>query len=1547
VHVFVASVLVGVLVPVLRSADPMSLSSPGGESAAVSVAPDESSARALARRLNRPVEVSMLGTETSRVLTKPDGTLLMEQHTTPFRLRRGTGWSAVDTTLERRADGSIGTLATPADLTVSSGGLSPGPFVTLSYRGRELSLGWPGALPRPALAGNTATYPEVLPDVDLVVRAGVDSFSEVLVVKTRAAAANPALSRIRLLLRATGLSVRAGPDGGLVAVDASGQTVFGAAAPSMWDATLGDGPPHTAPMRMELGDGELVIVPDRRLLDDPDIRYPVYIDPTVGLGVRQWGNVTANAPNQGIAADPFRGEGAKAGLGQDANGSYLYRSVFAFWLGPLHGKHILRATFAANLYHSWSCSDTPVELWLTSGINDGSSWNNTTWMRGLDTRSGHAHSGCAGPARMEFGNGLAGAVQQGADARWPDITLGLRASNESDVFQWKRFYADASLSVEYNSRPDTPDQLDTGGKPCATGANRPFVATTTPSLNARMNDADTDQMQNAGFSWAPLGAGLSNTFWQNNLPPGTRAQAPIPAGKLVDGGTYYWQVVGNDNVDTSPSTGSCEFTVDVTPPLPAKAISSTDYPADGSFHGGVGRLGRFTVAPPDLRPDDVVGYLIGLNQCNQPTCARSVPADASHGASFDLTPDLDGRNVMYVWTKDRADNLGDPVHPLIHTFLVRSGTGPAAYWRMNDGNSATLNDSAGHGNTATSFGTTWLTPTGLVDNGTGFITDAVSGYAATAGPVQTRDQNTGNLVSMRTDGSFTVSAWLNAAIAGGNFPTPTAVSADGNRNSAYLLGYSWNAGNPRWRFDITQSDVDNGAVVSVLGTSPVQENVWTYVVGSYDAATKTMRLYVNGALEGSATIAGTFNATGPLAIGRARRQGAPGQYWWGEIDETRVYDRVLTATEVGALARPLPPALTVPARVVSGRTFQAYIFDAGDPNITSYRYSVNDTSLSSTATPDSPGGDIAVPIAAGPIDTYTLYVAAVDARGRVSDLQSMDFDTVAAPTLSGVITSAQSGQPIAGAPVTLSQSGVARTTTSASDGSYRFDTVDLGPSRVSSWSGSRCTMSGSSAVGFSGGPVTTNVAMSPFGDGFGYSCLTTGTPFVPADATVLPLTGNLAQLPVTLPFPVPYYGLNYTKIWVDTDGYLSFVDPGPSAASGSIPNATKPNGVVAPFWTFMTIDSQSGVRTATLGTAPNRAFVVEWRNVGLFGLANERMSFEAILGENGDITFNYSGLDDNSKRGGSATVGVENTDGTVGMGYLRNEPLLANNTAIVFKYPGGQRNDPLWSLTGKVTDATTGAAMAGTPVVLTPSAATTTTASDGSYSFTNLPTGRYTVSVAIGGRCGRFASSTLDLSAPSIRNLTVSSRKDGYYSCAEGSAAFQPADATILGLGGDTGVVPVSMPFPVTFYGKQYGTGWVDINGHLTLVQDLEGSSPYGDIPSTEPPNAVVAPFWTDLLLDAQSSVRTAVIGTAPSRQFVVEWRNVILLGQRSQPRLGFEVVFAENGDITFNYTGVDSPDEQGTSAVVGLENETGLAGFSWSSREPAVGTNHTITFHH
>jgi hypothetical protein len=69
------------------------------------------------------------------------------------------------------------------------------------------------------------------------------------------------------------------------------------------------------------------------------------------------------------------------------------------------------------------------------------------------------------------------------------------------------------------------------------------------------------------------------------------------------------------------------------------------------------------------------------------------------------------------------------------------------------------------------------------------------------------------------------------------------------------------------------------------------------VTATFDGA--TARLYVDTALVGSDTFAAPTITNLPLYIGRYFA--APAFGWNGAIDEVRLYNRALTAAEVGAI----------------------------------------------------------------------------------------------------------------------------------------------------------------------------------------------------------------------------------------------------------------------------------------------------------------------------------------------------------------------------------------------------------------------------------------------------------------------------------------------------------------------------------------------------------------------------------------------------------------------------------------------------------------------
>ena len=86
------------------------------------------------------------------------------------------------------------------------------------------------------------------------------------------------------------------------------------------------------------------------------------------------------------------------------------------------------------------------------------------------------------------------------------------------------------------------------------------------------------------------------------------------------------------------------------------------------------------------------------------------------------------------------------------------------------------------------------------------------------------------------------------------------------------------------------------------GATAMQTNTWYHVAGVYNAATRTVDVYLNGQLD-NASLDGTITASqqdSPLNVAIGRRPGSSGFEFNGRIDDVRIYDRALTAAEIQA-----------------------------------------------------------------------------------------------------------------------------------------------------------------------------------------------------------------------------------------------------------------------------------------------------------------------------------------------------------------------------------------------------------------------------------------------------------------------------------------------------------------------------------------------------------------------------------------------------------------------------------------------------------------------
>lgn len=837
---------------------------PGGTGAD----PAETSALALARRDGKRVEVESLRTETRQVFAKPDGTFTLEQYARPVRVRKADAWVPVDTTLRLRPDGAVEPVAAAAGLRFSGGG--PGPLARLSRGAKALELGWQGTLPKPTLNGDTATYAEVMPGVDLQVTADVDGFSHILVVKSREAAAS--LTDLTYPLATSDLSLKADKAGNLEALDGGGGTVFIAPTPTMWDSegitspqALKEGrspEARQATMGVELAGRRLKLKPDRKMLADPKTRFPVYLDPYFSAARGSWTAVWSNWPSSNYLNSS---DVARVGHVE----SQKNRSFFQMSSGTtIHGKQIIKATLRTYETWSYSCSARKVEAWGTGAISKSTTWNNQpSWTRLLSTvnvAKGWGSSCLPGGVEFDVTSWAADAAAK----KWNSMTIGLRATSETDVYAWKKFKNNPTVVIEYNSIPSDPVAADAWSDPggaCTSGDGRPVIPTATPKLWAKLKDADNSVK--GRFEWYNAAGTKTGEYVTATGSSGGAYYATIPTSLYADGALIRWRVRAEDGKATSAWSPWCEATVDATAPGREPVVTSPEY-AETGWNDGVGLAGTFRFEPNGV--PDVAAYVYGLDT----TPKTEVAPGADGTATIALTPRHDGPNVLSVRSKDRAGQSG-PIRTYV--FNVNSGRAPSGHWALDEGQGTVAADAA-DAHPATLNGATWTA------GKTGSGLRLASAYAQTSSPV------------IDTSRNFTVTAWARLTA---NTATATVLTQEGARTGGFALQYS--KPDDRWALARAGTDADGAATVRALSAAAPRLNEWTHLTGVYDAAAGQISLYVNGKLESTVAWTKPWNATGPLTIGRGKVNGAAAEFWPGDVDEVRVYGRAMFADEVADL----------------------------------------------------------------------------------------------------------------------------------------------------------------------------------------------------------------------------------------------------------------------------------------------------------------------------------------------------------------------------------------------------------------------------------------------------------------------------------------------------------------------------------------------------------------------------------------------------------------------------------------------------------------------
>lgn len=870
--------------------------------ASAAVVPSVSQPQALspaqqAAATGEPVVVDELTTPTEQTSAMPDGTMQYEVSTVPVRVERDGEWIPVDTDLVRRGEWL------EPDASAAPVRFSPGGTTVLSQvrteSGEWVSEIWPdGPVPTPRIDGDTATYPEIKPGVDLKLVATKTGVASIYVVKSAEAAKSSDLEALRTVVRGAELSRN---ETGTVSASASDGSDLLAAQPLWWDSSNGgtyrepggEAPPKPVSHDV-VGDGVAMDVgasveTQEKKAPAKPIQYPIFVDPDWSTGIAGSWYTDAAFPNTS-----YLSAGASDVLRVGAYEEYVSNMFFQFPIGALGGKRVLGARLNTMQLSVDACGAGAISSHLVSPMPAGFTWNQEQeWRQNGQMWWSGAMQFWYGPdcgaAPMPVGWDVTYAVSAVA-GRDSQVEIGFTYES----MQSRRHYdRGATLIVTYNTPPNTPTDpvFLSPAKLCGTAAAPTQIAATDVTVAVNQTDPDPE---NVDVNFYLMRANDLDHLFQRRTPGlGAQGQKVVTFNGLTDGETYAWEARGSDWRDDSPGLSPwCYFTVDVTKPaLPTITSSAT------SFTVGAGMS-------VSLAGDaDVAGYTYWVTPTQLVSPAPSVPADGTVSTSASTLPDCNGRvtanvrwacgsgatpvaitvaptdslSTLWVSAYDKAGNQSEARGLPLYTAI---GT-PAASANVDAGHAWQVTSLLSPLPSVVPDSNPWIgtsdinlhLPSGASVTSTDAVVPPLPGPVMKTGPLPSAgDEIVAPTAPVNAANSFTWSMWVKATLVPSGKDQIVAVQSRGSgRGEVKLLATQGG----QYSFCITGSSApdDNGRPVSscVTGGS-LAVNSWQMITGIWDTQNQQLRLLIGNsitpvAVAGHVLGSGDWSASGPLIFG--------------------------------------------------------------------------------------------------------------------------------------------------------------------------------------------------------------------------------------------------------------------------------------------------------------------------------------------------------------------------------------------------------------------------------------------------------------------------------------------------------------------------------------------------------------------------------------------------------------------------------------------------------------------------------------------------------
>jgi YD repeat-containing protein len=428
----------------------------------------------------------------------------------------------------------------------------------------------------------------------------------------------------------------------------------------------------------------------------------------------------------------------------------------------------------------------------------------------------------------------------------------------------------STVSGTTQSAPDTtPPTAPTALGATVVSSSQVNLSWTASTDNVGVTGYRVERCQGASCtSFAQIGTPTTTSYSDTGLTASTsysyRVRATDAAGNLS---TY-----------SSTVSGTTQAVVDTTPPTAPSGLSAT---ATSSSQISL----TWTASTDNV---GVTGYLV--ERCQGASCTGFAQIATPAATSYSDSSLTASTSYSYrVRATDAAGNLSSYSGTASATTQAAS-SGLEAYWKFDENTGTTTADSSGNGNTGTIVSATWTT--GEINSALSF--NGTSAYVGASG--------SGSLADLYTTG-MTVSAWIKPT---GTSNAGRIVDKDNNGNGGWLFAMN---GSNTVKFASDQFATTQPTRTS---TTTITLNTWQLVTATWDGSTNgaNIHVYINGVLADGASVNGSGAAgpddTTPVTIGNRQVDSARG--FIGAIDEVRIYNRILSSTEIAALADTTPPS---------------------------------------------------------------------------------------------------------------------------------------------------------------------------------------------------------------------------------------------------------------------------------------------------------------------------------------------------------------------------------------------------------------------------------------------------------------------------------------------------------------------------------------------------------------------------------------------------------------------------------------------------------------